>query len=123
MADALRGNPQARAYLAANTGRAERFRRHVRHDQSLNVAVASAYSLMDYQIAGDLGGWQALDNLRGHAWQHGIRLSADMVPNHMGIDSRWVTEHPERFLALPEPPYPAYSYTGPDLSDDPRVAH
>ncbi|MCM2314180.1 MAG: O-antigen ligase family protein [Thermoanaerobaculia bacterium] len=45
MADALRGNPQARAYLAANTGKAERCRRHVRHDQSLNVAVASAYSL------------------------------------------------------------------------------
>lgn len=45
MAEALRGNPQARAYLAANTGRAERCRKHVRHDQSLNVAVASAYSL------------------------------------------------------------------------------
>ena len=24
-----------------------------------------------------------------------------MVPNHMGIDSRWVIEHPERFSALP----------------------
>ena len=57
-------------------------------------AVASAYSLMDYQIAGDLGGWDALQNLRWRAWQHGIRLSADMVPNHMGIDSRWVVEHP-----------------------------
>ena len=45
MAEALRGNLQARAYLAANTGKAERCRKHVRHDQSLNVAVASAYSL------------------------------------------------------------------------------
>ncbi len=44
-----------------------------------------------------------------------------MVPNHMGIDSRWVIEHPEWFLSLPEPPFPAYSYTGADLSSDPRV--
>ncbi|HYM83356.1 MAG TPA: alpha-amylase, partial [Candidatus Dormibacteraeota bacterium] len=48
--------------------------------------------------------------------------AADMVPNHMGIDSRWVSEHPERFLSLPHPPYPGYAYSGADLSDDPRVA-
>ncbi len=84
-------------------------------------AVASAYSLMDYQIAGDLGGWEALQNLRWRAWQHGIRLSADMVPNHIGIDSRWVVEHPDWFLSLPYPPYPNYSFNGADLSNDSRV--
>jgi len=84
-------------------------------------AVASAYSLMDYQIAGDLGGWEALQNLRWRAWQHGIRLSADMVPNHMGIDSHWVDEHPDWFLSLPYPPYPNYTFNGADLSNDPRV--
>ncbi len=84
-------------------------------------AVASAYSLMDYQIAGDLGGWEALQNLRWRAWQHGIRLSADMVPNHMGIDSRWVVEHPDWFLSLPYSPYPNYTFNGADLSNDNRV--
>ncbi len=84
-------------------------------------AVASAYSLDDYRIAGDLGGEEAYQNLRDRAWSRGIRLSSDMVPNHMGIDSRWVIDHPEWFLSLPEPPYPVYSYSGPDLSDDPRV--
>jgi hypothetical protein len=44
-----------------------------------------------------------------------------MVPNHMGIDSRWVIEHPEWFLSLDEPPYPVYSFTGADLSSDERV--
>jgi maltooligosyltrehalose synthase len=51
-------------------------------------AVASAYSLDSYDIAEDLGGWPALDNFRSRAWQRGVRLSADMVPNHMGIDSK-----------------------------------
>ncbi len=49
-------------------------------------AVASAYSLNSYDIANDLGGWGALENLRWRAWGRGIRLSADMVPNHMGIE-------------------------------------
>jgi len=85
-------------------------------------AVASAYSLHSYEVANDLGGWEALGNLRARAWQRGIRLSADMVPNHMGIDSTWVAEHPDWFLSLPYPPYPGYSFNGPDFSDDGRMA-
>lgn len=84
-------------------------------------AVASAYSLKDYVIAWDLGGWHALENLRWRAWQKGIRLSADMVPNHMGIDSNWVINHPEWFLSLPYSPFPNYSFNGMDLSQDERV--
>jgi glycosidase len=84
-------------------------------------AVASAYSLDDYRIADDLGGEDALARLREGAWRHGIRLASDMVPNHMGLDSRWVIEHPERFIGLPEPPYPAYRFEGANLADDPRV--
>ncbi|HQV93291.1 MAG TPA: alpha-amylase family glycosyl hydrolase [Anaerolineales bacterium] len=84
-------------------------------------AVASAYSLFSYDIAEDLGGWGALENLRSRAWQRGIRLSADMVPNHMGIDSQWVIEHPDWFLSVPHSPYPSYSFKSENLSDDIRV--
>ncbi len=84
-------------------------------------AVASAYSLDDYRIAADLGGEGAYAQLRDRAAARGIRLASDMVPNHMGIDSRWVIDHPEWFLSLPEPPYPAYSFSGADLSSDERV--
>lgn len=84
-------------------------------------AVASAYSLQDYDIASDLGGAGAYEHLRERAGAHGIRLASDMVPNHMGIDSRWVIEHPERFLSLPASPFPAYRFDGPDLSTDSRV--
>jgi glycosidase len=84
-------------------------------------AVASAYSLYDYRIADDLGGESAYVNLRDRAYRHGIRLASDMVPNHMGIDSPWVIEHPEWFISRWDPPYPAYSFNGPNLSNEDRV--
>ena len=84
-------------------------------------SVASAYSLKDYQIAEDLGGPGAYESLRDRAAQAGIRLASDMVPNHMGIDSTWVIEHPDWFISRPESPFPSYSFEGPDLSSDPRV--
>ncbi len=83
--------------------------------------MASAYSLDDYRIAADLGGDAAHANLRDRAAARGIRLASDMVPNHMGIDSRWVIDHPDRFIWVPEPPFPAYTYTGDNLADDDRV--
>ena len=79
-------------------------------------AAASAYSLYDYDIAGELGGWDALANLRERAILRGIRIGSDMVPNHTGIDSRWMIEHPERFLQLPYSPYPQYSFNCGNLS-------
>ena len=84
-------------------------------------AVASAYSLFDYKIAEDLGGEPAYITLRDRCFHKGIRLASDMVPNHMGIDSPWVIEHPEWFISRGESPYPAYSFNGPDLSHDSRV--
>lgn len=85
-------------------------------------ALASAYAIYSYEIAADLGGWEALETLKERAATCGIRLAADMVPNHMGLDSPWLIEHPEYFLSLPHPPYPSYTFNGPDLSSDPRVS-
>jgi glycosidase len=84
-------------------------------------AVASAYSLYTYDIATDLGGEAAFLSLKERAWQRGIRLASDMVPNHMGIDSRWVIEHPDWFISLDYSPFPSYRFSGPDLSTDDRV--
>ncbi|MDR2149464.1 MAG: alpha-amylase [Spirochaetaceae bacterium] len=79
-------------------------------------AAASAYSLYDYTIAQELGGWEALTQLRERCAKRGIRLGSDMVPNHTGIDSRWIIEHPERFLQLPYSPYPGYQFDCGNLS-------
>ncbi len=84
-------------------------------------AVASAYSLYDYEIAHDLGGEAAMHNLRERAGSRGVRMASDMVPNHMAIDSRWVMEHPDWFLSLDHPPFPTYTFNGADLSQDERI--
>ncbi len=84
-------------------------------------AISSAYSLDDYEIARELGGDEAFLNLKRRAWKRGIRLASDMVPNHMGLDSKWVINHPQRFLQTDHCPFPSYTFNGPDLSEDGRV--
>ena len=84
-------------------------------------AEASAYSIYDYIIASELGGEEAFDNLKARAMRFGIRMATDMVPNHMGVYSRWVMEHPDWFIQLDHPPFPAYRYSGANLSHDDRV--
>jgi glycosidase len=85
-------------------------------------AISSAYSLFSYDIAADLGGQAAYEDLKERAWQYGIRLASDMVPNHMAIDSPWVVEHPDWFLSLEHSPFPSYTFQGPDLSANPSIS-
>ncbi len=81
-------------------------------------AVSSAYSLYDYTIASDLGGDAAYAALRDRAAAQGLRLAADMVPNHSGIYSKWVREHPDWFIYSDYPPFPSYTFSGRNLSAD-----
>jgi glycosidase len=85
-------------------------------------AEASAYALHAYRVAADLGGESALHELEQRCQQHGIRLACDVVPNHTGIDSEWVREHPEWFLQVELPPYPGYAFSGPDLCDAEEIS-
>ena len=95
--------------------------RRIKQMRGAAEAVASAYSLFAYDIAADLGGEEAYQALRSQAGKRGIRLASDMVPNHMGIDSRWVIEHPDWFVALDYSPFPTYTFKGTNLSWDGRV--
>lgn len=85
-------------------------------------AMASAYSIFEYRIADELGGTEAVENLKLRASQRGIRMASDMVPNHMGLDSPWLVEHPDWFMSLNYCPFPSYTFNGPDLSADPRIS-
>ena len=42
-------------------------------------------------------------------------------PTTWASTPRWVTDHPDYFVQRADPPYPAYSWTGPNLSTDERV--
>ncbi len=96
--------------------------RKVKQMRGDHDALASAYSLKRYDIANELGGYQAYQNLKSRAWQRGLRLAADMVPNHVGIDGDWVIDHPDWFLQTRTPPFPAYRFGGPNLADNNRVS-
>lgn len=81
-------------------------------------AMSSAYSIYDYNISQDLGGEKAFLILKEKALKRGIRLAGDMVPNHMGIDSKWVCENPDWFVSTEFPPFGSYTFNGPDLCND-----
>ncbi|MFO7998809.1 MAG: alpha-amylase family glycosyl hydrolase [Bacteroidales bacterium] len=95
--------------------------KRIKHLMGNIDAVSSAYSLYDYEIAGDLGGEAAFDNLNQRAKDRGIRLASDMVPNHTGLFSRWVIDHPDYFIQTRTPPFPAYRFTGENLSTHPDI--
>ena len=84
-------------------------------------AIASAYSIYDYRIAEDLGGEEAYEKLREKAQNFGIRIGCDMVPNHMGIYSKWMIERPKWFIYRMDNPYPWYSFTSYNLSPHENV--
>jgi len=85
-------------------------------------AAASAYSLADYRIAEDLGGDESYDRFQERAKIQGIRIAGDMVPNHMGIDSWWLCQHPDWFISTETVPFAHYTFTGIDLSPDQRCS-
>jgi len=93
--------------------------KRIKHIMGNVDAVSSAYSLYDYTIAHDLGGEEAYDNLNERTRARGIRLASDMVPNHTGIYSKWVIEHPDYFIQASHPPFPGYTFSGENLSQNP----
>jgi len=82
--------------------------------------VASAYSILSYEISEKLGGDKALNKLEKQAMEYGIRLACDMVPNHTGIDSDWVSKRPEWYISTKEKPFDGWSFKSPNLSRDPE---
>jgi hypothetical protein len=65
----------------------------------------SPYAIGDYQVPPALGGEAGLERFRQRLHEHGLRLLLDFVPNHVGVDHRWVKERPELFVqSLAEAP-------------------
>ncbi len=60
--------------------------------------VGSPYAVFDWQVAPELGGRQALADLRRRLRERGIGLILDYVPNHVARDHRWLYSHPDWFI-------------------------
>jgi glycosidase len=93
----------------------------IKHKYGNKQAIASAYSLYDYTISQELGGEAAFNNLQERASKYNLKIACDIVPNHMGLDSKWLLEDPELFINSEHLPYPAYTFEGENLSDDPDI--
>ena len=91
--------------------------RKIKHLTGNVTAESSAYSIRNYYPETNLGGWESLLKLKTRLRKYGIRLGVDMIPNHTGLDSDWIVEHPDWFLSVAEPPFPGYSFNGPNLSN------
>ena len=61
----------------------------------------SPYAIGDYQVPVALGGEAGLAVFRERLRRHGLKLVLDFVPNHLGLDHRWVKERPELFVHSP----------------------
>jgi len=62
----------------------------------------SPFAVADYTVARELGGEPALKKFRKQLHAHGLGLLLDFVPNHLGLDHRWIVERPELFVQVPE---------------------
>ena len=60
--------------------------------------IGSAYSILDYHVDDAFGGNEGLAIARQKLQQRGLSLMLDYVPNHVGIDHPWVTDHTDYFL-------------------------
>jgi glycosidase len=92
----------------------------IKRQIGLDKAEASAYAIRAYEVANEWGGLEALKLFRRRAAHHGIRLGADMVPNHTAMDADWMAEQPDLYLSSESNPYPYYSFEGADLSENPQ---
>jgi len=63
----------------------------------------SPYAIGDYQVPAALGGEAGLAQFRNALHACGLKLLLDFVPNHLGLDHRWLTERPDLFVQSPTP--------------------
>jgi glycosidase len=63
----------------------------------------SPYAIAAYEVPSALGGENGLKQFRERLRACGLKLLLDFVPNHLGLDHRWITERSELFVQRPEP--------------------
>ncbi|MEA3334458.1 MAG: alpha-amylase family glycosyl hydrolase [Chloroflexota bacterium] len=90
-------SPAGRQVALHHPGLQEEYHRAL-PDFSDEDVVGSPYAVLGYRVDPELGGDEALACLRQRLSDLGLRLILDFVPNHVAVDHRWTTDHPERLL-------------------------
>jgi hypothetical protein len=85
--DVARAQPDLQALSAEAFG--------MRGDENL---VSSPYAVADFTVAESLGGAAALRQFRARLGRHGLGLVLDFIPNHLGLDHRWLLEKSSLFV-------------------------
>ncbi len=65
---------------------------------TIQDVVGSAFSIQAYEVDERIGSIAELVSLREKLHARGMRLILDFVPNHTGLDHRWVREHPDYYI-------------------------
>jgi hypothetical protein len=58
----------------------------------------SPYAIGAYEVDSSIGNQEELDKVRETLNKMGVGLILDFVPNHLALDHRWTTKHPQRFV-------------------------
>jgi hypothetical protein len=88
-----------RSPIARKMAKDEAWLKEALPDATDEDLIGSAYSIQEYVVDGSFGGNEGLAVARAKLRQLGIGIMLDYVPNHVGIDHVWVTEHPDYFLS------------------------
>ncbi len=83
----------------------------------------SPFAIAGYQVDSELGGNAALARLRERMRRVGLKLLLDFVPNHIGFDHPWVTQHPDYLITGTVDDLDAAPDTWTELSDGRVVAY
>ncbi len=62
----------------------------------------SPFAVEDFTVAESLGGSAALRQFRAQLHCYGLGLVLDFIPNHLGLDHRWLTEKHSLFMRSEE---------------------
>jgi hypothetical protein len=89
--------PRSRAVALAWEDVSRTFNHSGQQFRETDIA-GSPYAIAEYRVSTALGGEDGLRMFRQKLHQYRIKLLLDFVPNHVGLDHRWLKEHPEFFV-------------------------
>jgi hypothetical protein len=65
---------------------------------TVESVIGSPFSITGYTPEPRIGGWEDIDAVRAKLHARGMRLILDFIPNHVGPDHPWTTEHPDYLM-------------------------